>query len=282
MPVNTRTEDRLAHALRDRDCARDLIDNLNTVLLVSITGITAGTVAAGKTVVVDDNKDVTGFRNVGLTGTQTFSGATGANIVAVPDNLADALSFKEGSTAYITIVTTNSSEAVQIKKSLVVTSGTIDCSSGATDIKIPDNNATALRIREATNDYFIFVSTDSAEKIRTLKQLSLESDFQQQFSAASVDGAIIQKSGVVYITKAGVAVLTIGNPTATTDDGKILTIIATTANAHTLDNSAGAGFNGGGAGADVGTFGGAKGDNIVLTAYQGVWYIVGLRNVTLA
>lgn len=99
--------------------------------------------------------------------------------------------------------------------------------------------------------------------------------------AAAADGAITQKQGVVVITKAGVAVLTIANPTATTDDFKELEIISATANAHTVSNAAGAGFNAGGAATDVGTFGGAKGDNMRIIAYQGVWYVVLLRNVTL-
>lgn len=102
-----------------------------------------------------------------------------------------------------------------------------------------------------------------------------------QEQVASANGAVTIKSGVVYVTKAGVAALTISDPVATTDDGKSVTIISTTANAHTLSNAAGSGFNGGGAGTDVGTFGGAKGDGMRITAYQGVWYVEYLRNVTL-
>lgn len=99
--------------------------------------------------------------------------------------------------------------------------------------------------------------------------------------AASGDGAIAVKSGVVVITKGSAAALTIADPTAGTDDYKILRILAATAHAHTVDNSAGSGFNAGGAGADVGTFGGAKGDNIVLMAYQGDWFVISKVNVTL-
>lgn len=99
---------------------------------------------------------------------------------------------------------------------------------------------------------------------------------------ASADGAISIKDGVVIITKASAAALTLANPTATVDDYKILRIISATAAAHTVSNAAGAGFNAGGSGADVGTFGGAKGDNLVVMAYQGVWYVVSKVNVTLA
>lgn len=100
-------------------------------------------------------------------------------------------------------------------------------------------------------------------------------------TVASADGAISVKTGVVVVTKAGVAALTLADPTATDDDGCELLIISATAQAHTVSNAAGSGFNGGGASADVGTFGGAKGDNMRLVAYQGDWYTVSLRNVTL-
>ena len=101
------------------------------------------------------------------------------------------------------------------------------------------------------------------------------------FAAAAASGAITLKSGIVYLTKSGVAAMTLADPTATTDDGKVLIVMAATANAHTLSNAAGSGFNAGGAGTDVGTFGGAIGDNIALTAYQGKWYVISSVNVTL-
>jgi len=98
---------------------------------------------------------------------------------------------------------------------------------------------------------------------------------------ASADGAIALKAGVVLITKGSVAALTIAAPTATTDDGKILNIIATTAHAHTVTNAS-PGFNGAGASGDVATFGGAVGDNLVLVAYNAVWYVISKVNVTIA
>jgi hypothetical protein len=49
--------------------------------LEQIDGITAGTVAASKAVVVDSNKDITGFRNIANTGTITADG----NITAFSD-----------------------------------------------------------------------------------------------------------------------------------------------------------------------------------------------------
>lgn len=103
-----------------------------------------------------------------------------------------------------------------------------------------------------------------------------------QLQVLGASGAVTIKPGTVIITKAGVAALTIADPTTGVHDGLEMTFISATASAHTLDNSAGSGFNAGGAGSDVGTFGGAKGDGITLVAYAGKWYVKDKTNVTLA
>jgi hypothetical protein len=94
-------------------------------------------------------------------------------------------------------------------------------------------------------------------------------------------GAISSLNGVVLLTKAGVAVMTLAAPTAGTDDGKILRIISTTANAHTVTQTT-PGFNNAGSAKDVATFGGAVGDQFAVIAYNGIWYILSSTNVTFA
>lgn len=103
-------------------------------------------------------------------------------------------------------------------------------------------------------------------------------------AAVTADGAITVAAANkdYFITKAGVAAMTIVDPTTTTHDGVELTFIAATANAHTLSNAAGSGFfSSGGATKDVATFGGAIGDRITIIAYQGKWYIKDSLNITL-
>ncbi len=105
------------------------------------------------------------------------------------------------------------------------------------------------------------------------------------YSLAAADGAITCKSGVVFITKGSAAALTIadpvsGSPEVGGDDGKRLVILALTAHAHTVTRTT-TGFNDAGASGDVATFGGAKGDAMVILAYGGKWYTEDLRNVTL-
>ena len=77
---------------------------------------------------------------------------------------------------------------------------------------------------------------------------------QPPVTAVTADGAIAVPavSRTYFVTKAGVAAMTIVDPTATTHDGISLTFISTTAQAHTLSNAAGSGFfSSGGASKDV-------------------------------
>lgn len=98
------------------------------------------------------------------------------------------------------------------------------------------------------------------------------------FQVMSADGAITLANGVVMVTKAGVCAMTIDNPPS--EGVHELKIVSTTAQAHTLTYTAG--FGGGTTSRDVGTFGGAISDGMVLVGYGGVWYVSSTRNVTLA
>jgi len=62
-------------------------------------------------------------------------------------------------------------------------------------------------------------------------------------------------------------------------NGVRVTVMAGTADAYTLTNTSG--FNNGGTASDVATFGGARGDNLVIVAQGGRWNVEDLRNVTL-
>ena len=126
--------------------------------------------------------------------------------------------------------------------------------------------------------------TASAAELNTLDgvtastaELNLNDKEAQTLSA---DGAITIKNGTVKVTKAGVAAMTLANPTDVTDDNKELTILSTTAQAHTLTVTGG--FGNGSTGEDVATFSGAIGDNITLKAMGGYWYIVGSHQVSVA
>lgn len=108
----------------------------------------------------------------------------------------------------------------------------------------------------------------------------LDGEVIQDLQVASAAGAISIKSGSVLVTKAdGAAALTLADPAAA-DAGKVLCITSETAQAHTVTIAGG--LNGGGAAADVGTFGGAIGDYVELVAYNSKWYLRHKLNVTFA
>lgn len=99
----------------------------------------------------------------------------------------------------------------------------------------------------------------------------------------TASGAIAIKPGVVFLGCAGACAMTLANPT-TQQNGVIMYIIATTAQAHTVTNTTG--FDGGTTARDVATYGGAIGDYMAIIAVNGVWYRLGIGvgafgNVTL-
>jgi hypothetical protein len=95
-------------------------------------------------------------------------------------------------------------------------------------------------------------------------------------------GVIGITSGVVIITDSGAALLTLaaptaGSPSAGGNDGQRLTIMSTTAQAHTVTTPSNK-INGN---KHVETFANL-GDSCELVAYNGVWYVVGTATTTLS
>ena len=117
-----------------------------------LDGLTAGTAIASKVVTTDANIDTSGQRNLTITGeldaaTLDLSssadiagdlvlsgGADGAlqftnageNSIKIPDNQASALIIEEANNAYITFVTTDSSEAITVAKATTFSAGIAD------------------------------------------------------------------------------------------------------------------------------------------------------------
>lgn len=115
--------------------------------------------------------------------------------------------------------------------------------------------------------------------------LVLQGALCQQFATIGANGAISQRSGTLLVTKGTACVMTIadpaaGDPAVGGDDGKRLSILSTTAAAHTLTRAT-TGFNDAGAAGDVATWGGAVGDCLALLAYGGKWYVESAVNVTV-
>lgn len=92
-------------------------------------------------------------------------------------------------------------------------------------------------------------------------------------------GALDPKPGTHILKEAAASAMTLRDPVAA-DEGTEMLVVADAAQAYTLTNTTG--FNGGGAGADVLTFGGAVGDNVRVKCVNGRWMVIATRNVTLA
>jgi Tfp pilus assembly protein FimT len=179
-------------------------------IIITANGTGGSTVQANSAVAVDDSSNVTGVGNLTLSGevdaaTGDFSGAvdiagdltlsagadgalrfSAASSIKILDNSATSLVFEEADNAYMTFVTTNSSEAIKFDKSLDINasmdvdadvdiSGDLTLSAGAdgalrfsaaSSIKILDNSATSLVVEEADNAYMTFVTTNSSEAIK--------------------------------------------------------------------------------------------------------------------
>ena len=93
-----------------------------------------------------------------------------------------------------------------------------------------------------------------------------------------VSGAITPRPGIHRLSKAGVGAMTLAVPPKDME-GKMLTIVSTTAQAHTVTLDSGY-YNG--ATNTKGTYGGAIGDVFTLLVIGGNYCVVTNKNVTLA
>jgi hypothetical protein len=224
-----------------------------------IDGSVAGTSVASKALVLgaSKNTDILGLPVGGLK-----IGAAGAEVVVTPTaaELNVLASVTPGTAAASSALVTNATIDIATLRNVTAT-GTIQ---GA--------NVTGVTL----------VSGAAVTATNALTGATVVA--KHPVIAVAASGAIAVPTGntTYFITKAGVAAMTLVDPTATTHDGLRLTFISATAESHTLSNAAGSGFNGVGAGADIGTFGGAIGDHLIIEAYQGKWYVIDNVGVVLA
>jgi hypothetical protein len=91
--------------------------------------------------------------------------------------------------------------------------------------------------------------------------------------AIANSGVIDPHTSANYIfTKAGVAAMTLAAPTATTDDGLILTFTNTTTDQDTI--TATGLFKDGAATTDLATWPAHPGGTLCIMAYQAFWYVI--------
>jgi hypothetical protein len=106
-------------------------------------------------------------------------------------------------------------------------------------------------------------------------------NFTHTLTALTTNGAVNAHTTANYvITKAGILADTLGAPTATTDDGVMITITSSTAYAHTLTATGLLGT--GTASTDKATFAAYAGAGLTLMAYQGIWLVQASVGVTFS
>lgn len=98
--------------------------------------------------------------------------------------------------------------------------------------------------------------------------------------ALTTNGAVPVASGIYVITKAGVLADTLAAPTAGIQDGMVIRISSTTANAHTL--TATGLFQCGTASVNLATFAASAGAGLTLMAFNGKWVVMYSVGITFS
>lgn len=154
---------------------------------------------------------------------------------------------------------------------------------------VPSYAATAYSIVEKTvgkmcaygnsSGQLVLPNGVSSSVALSLPGLSLTGDIKLNTQILSASGAIAIKGGAVLLTKTStLGAFTLAAPTAGTDDGKILDVVATTNLAHTITLGSGH-WNGDGTTsvitAATTAYDSTHWNSAVLMAYNGSWYVIG-------
>jgi hypothetical protein len=162
-------------SILDNDAsALDITEDTNSYLKFTTTNSSEAVVVGQKLDIDDAEIDV----------------ATQATGIAIKDNEAAALDITEASNSYLKFTTTNSSEAVVVGQTLDIDSASIDVATQATSISIKDNEAASLDIKEASNSYLKFTTTNSSEAVVVGQTLDIDTatvDLTTQATAMSVN-----------------------------------------------------------------------------------------------
>jgi len=120
---------------------------------------------------------------------------------------------------------------------LVITTGTVDVSAQATELKLLDNSATALTISEGSNNYITLDTTNSAEFVKFGKQV----EFSGAYTLPTADGTagqalITDGSGAVAFTTIS-TILTVGADSGSNDQVSLISDTLTFTGAEGIDTT---------------------------------------------
>lgn len=222
----------------------------NTTYDSAITALQSGSLAAGAASLT---------AHAGGTQAAALALASGVNSVNTVSTIADSVKLPTSVAGGFCIVINDAALALQI---FGASTDTIDDVATATGISMPGKSTLLFGCPVAGKWYS---SKSSFLGVQTL----------------SVNGAVLPHVGATYvITKAGVLADTLAAPTTVTDDGLIIRIISSTANAHTL--TATGLFGTGAATTDLATFAAFAGAGVTLMAYGAKWLVVSSTGITFS
>ena len=165
------------------------------------TVIGANSAAAGTfTSLTSTGLDVTDgdITNVGDINVDSVSSDAGSFDLLLDDNTAAALEIKEGSNAYMTFVTTNSSEQITVDKKLLVSNG-VTFESNTVDINGGNIDGTTIGATTAAAGTFSNISTSGTVSITGTSTGSMDNVAIGASTAASGKFTTIESSGNITV-----------------------------------------------------------------------------------
>jgi len=127
-----------------------------------------------------------------------FGGNTELNLISLTDNLADALNITQAANSYIKFVTTNTSEKIVVAKKLEISSGIIDVTNATENsLLIPDNKGDALVIKEDSNLYAKFATTNTSELITLFKPVEITNGAAGGATALIIDNDDVDQKALL-------------------------------------------------------------------------------------
>ncbi len=97
---------------------------------------------------------------------------------------------------------------------LILTTGTVDISAQATELKLLDNSATSFTISEGSNNYITLDTTNSSERIKLGKQVEFSGEYTLPITDGTSGQALVTNgSGVVTFTDVAATLTVDGDST---------------------------------------------------------------------
>ena len=168
-----------------------------------------GTVSSG-TININNGASLTLHEDI------TFEGGTADNKINMPDNLADALNIKEGSTSYIKFTTTNGSELITFGQDVNMDGKTLDnaklqsyketiCTSVAgisqssnTITMDMDSGNVFYFVRTANCTTIAFTNMVAGQSATWISKNSSDDEFTNTFTNISVNGSTLGSSNKLF------------------------------------------------------------------------------------